>query len=215
MTTRTLILCAAIGYALGNISTGLLIGRAFGVQDIRKTGSGNAGTTNVLRSLGLLPSALTLLGDLLKGLAASLAGLALGGTAGLLTAGIAAVIGHDFPAAFGFKGGKGVATSLGVIIAVNPLLALAVFVLQLTVAALTGYMSVASLINAAAFPFLIVLLYRGSPEFVLLETGAVVISALALFGHRANIARLVKGRENKLDFDSISEKSKNLRRKHK
>ena len=213
MPISKLVLCAVIGYAMGNISSGILVGKAFGVKDIRKVGSGNAGTTNVLRSLGWLPSILTLLGDCLKGLIPSLIGLRLAGTAGLLTGGIAAIIGHDFPAAFGFKGGKGIATSLGVLLVLDYRLALVLFVIQFTAVAITRYMSFGSVINTLVFPFIVAILYHGRSDSRILVIGAIIMSALSLYGHRGNVIRLFRGEENKLDFKSIAEKSKSLRKK--
>ena len=207
------IISAVIGYALGNISSGLLIGKAFGLKDIRKVGSGNAGTTNVLRNLGWLPSVLTLVGDCLKGLVACVIGRALGGDLGMLIGGLASIVGHDFPAAFGFKGGKGIATSLGVILAIDPRLALALLAVQIVAVALTRYMSVASLITTVAFPVLTALLYRQRESYSLLVIFSIAMSALSLFGHRGNIVRLLRGEENKLDFKRISEKSRSLFKK--
>ena len=154
------LIAAVIGYLLGNISSGVLIGKAFGVKDIRKVGSGNAGTTNVLRNLGWLPSVLTLICDCLKGFVACLVGRRLGGDLGMMIGGLASILGHDFPVFFGFKGGKGIATSLGVILSMNPLLALALLIVQIIAVALTRYMSVASLITTVAFPILTALLFR-------------------------------------------------------
>ena len=205
-----IILPAVIGYLLGNISSGLLIGKIFGVKDIRKVGSGNAGTTNVLRSLGWLPSVLTLVGDCLKGVAACLIGRRLGGDLGMLIGGVASIVGHDFPAAFGFKGGKGIATSLGVILCIDPRLAIGLLLVQIVAVALTRYMSVASLITTVAFPVLTAILYRSRESYPMLVVCALIMSALSLFGHRGNVKRLLRGEENKLDFKRISEKSGSL-----
>ena len=109
----------------------------------------------MLRTLGWLPSVLTLVCDCLKGYVACLIGKWLGGDAGMLLGGLCAILGHDFPAFMGFKGGKGIATSLGLIIAINPWLALALLAVQIIAVALTRYMSVASLITTVAFPILV------------------------------------------------------------
>ena len=106
------LLTALIGYALGNISIGILVARAWGVNDIRECGSGNAGSTNVLRTLGWLPSILTLLGDCGKAYLASMIGKWIAGDIGLLVGGICCVIGHDFPLILRFRGGKGVASTV-------------------------------------------------------------------------------------------------------
>lgn len=202
-----IILCAVIGYLLGCIPSGVLISKIYGVRDIRKHGSGNSGTTNVLRTLGWLPSVLTLVCDCLKGYVACLIGRQLGGDAGMLTGGLCAILGHDFPAFMGFRGGKGIATSLGLIIAINPWLALALLAVQIIAVALTRYMSVASLITTVAFPVLVAFTERGRENFPLFLGAACVASALSLFGHRGNIQRLVKGEENRLDFSKISQVS--------
>ena len=114
------LIIALAGYLLGNISVGILISKIYGVRDIRTHGSGNAGSTNVLRTLGWLPSVLTLIGDCLKGYLAAELGRYLAGDIGLIIGGICAIIGHDFPVFFRFRGGKGIATSLGLIIATKP-----------------------------------------------------------------------------------------------
>ena len=204
------ILCAVIGYALGNIPSGVLISKAYGIHDIRNHGSGNAGTTNVLRTLGWLPSVLTLVCDCLKGYVACLIGRQLGGDLGMLTGGICAILGHDFPVFMGFKGGKGIATSLGMIIAINPWIALALLVVQIVAVALTRYMSVASLITTVAFPVLTAILERGRENFPMFMVAACVASALSLFGHRSNIKRLIHGEEIRLDFEKISQISEKV-----
>ena len=110
------VLIALIGYALGHISVGIIIAKLYGIRDIRKVGSGNAGTTNVLRNLGRIPSVLTLVGDCLKALIAALIGKILCGETGVLVGGVFAMVGHDFPVVFKFKGGKGIASALGMIL---------------------------------------------------------------------------------------------------
>lgn len=210
------ILAGVIGYLLGNISSGYLVGKAYGLRDIRKHGSGNSGTTNVLRTLGWLPSVLTLVGDCLKGFVACLVGRALAGDWGLLIGGLCAILGHDFPVLMGFRGGKGIATSLGLIIAINPWLALALLVVQIIAVALTRYMSIASLITTVAFPICAAIMERGRENYPLFVVAACIASALSLFGHRGNIQRLINGEENRLDFERISKVSeKVMQRMHK
>ncbi len=209
------ILAAVIGYLLGNIPSGVMIAKVYGIADIRKHGSGNTGTTNVLRTLGWLPSVLTLVSDCLKGYVACLMGKALCGDPGMLLAGLGAILGHDFPVFMGFKGGKGIATSLGLIIAINPWLALALLVVQIAAVALTRYMSVASLITTVAFPIVTAILCRGRDNYGLFLGTACIASALSLFGHRSNIQRLIRGEENRLDFKKISEVSRKVMEKMK
>ena len=200
-----LALVAVISYFLGNISTGLLVGKAFAHIDIRQTGSGNAGTTNIMRTLGWFPSVLTLLGDALKAVVAVLIGRALAGEAGGYVAGIAVLLGHNWPVLFGFKGGKGMASSLGIILAIEPLLALALFALQVIILVLTHYMSVASLCTAVAYPVLVAILHWSNKGYVVF---AVLMGALAIFCHRSNIKRLLSRTENRLDFSKISKLGK-------
>ena len=210
-----IILAAVIGYLLGCIPSGVLISKAFGVRDIRKVGSGNSGTTNVLRTLGWLPSVLTLVCDCLKGYVACLIGKHLGADAGMLAGGLCAIVGHDFPAFMGFKGGKGIATSLGLIIAINPWLALALLAVQIIAVALTRYMSVASLITTVAFPVLVIFTEKNRENFPLFLIAACIASALSLFGHRGNIQRLIRGEENRLDFVKIGKVSQKVMEKMK
>ncbi len=205
-----IILSAVLGYLLGCIPTGVLVARIYGVRDIRTLGSGNSGTTNVLRNLGWLPSVLTLVGDCLKGYVACLIGKQLGGDAGMLVGGLCAILGHDFPVFMGFRGGKGIATSLGLIIAINPWLALALLAVQIVAVALTRYMSVASLITTVAFPILVIFTERGRENFPLFLGAACIASLLSLFGHRGNIQRLIRGEENRLDFVKIGKVSEKV-----
>ena len=204
------ILCAVLGYLLGNIPSGVLIAKGYGVADIRKHGSGNTGTTNVLRTLGWLPSVLTLVCDCLKGYGACLLGRWLGGDLGMLLGGIFAILGHDFPVFMGFRGGKGIATSLGLIIAISPWLALAELAVQIIAVALTRYMSIASLITTVAFPVVTGFMCRDWENYGLFLGAACVAAALSLFGHRSNIQRLIRGDENRLDFEKISQISKKV-----
>lgn len=205
MTFVKWILIIVIAYLLGNFSSGLIVGRLFGQADIRKTGSGNAGTTNVMRTLGWLPSVLTLLGDVLKAVIAVLIGRLIAGQTGVYLAGIAVVAGHNWPALFGFKGGKGIATSLGVILMTDPIVALLLLVIQFAILIPTKLMSLASVASAVAYPVLIALFHWGDWGRILF---AVILGAMALFCHRGNIKRLLSNSENKLDFDKINKLSK-------
>ena len=136
---------------------------------------------------------------------------------GMLLGGFFAVVGHDFPVFMGFKGGKGIATSLALIIAIHPGLAVCELLTEIIVVAATGYMSVASIITAIAFPVFTAILCRGRENYGLFVGFSIAAGALALFQHRGNIQRLIEGRENKLDFKKISEVSKQVmeRMKHR
>ena len=188
------------GYMMGNFSSGITSGMAFGSLDIRKYGSKSTGATNVLRTLGWLPSVLTLLGDVLKGLLAALLGQWLLGAMGAYAGGLAAIVGHNWPGFYGFKGGKGIATSFGVVLIVEPWFGLVLVVIQFVVLWLTGYMSVASAVSAVFFSVLVLIFRFGNwPEIAF----ALILTGLALYTHRKNFARLKRGEEHKIKFSGI------------
>ena len=190
----------AAGYLLGNFSSGITSGLAFGRLDIRKYGSKSTGATNVLRTLGWLPSVLTLLGDALKGILAALVGWWLLGEWGAYAGGLAAIAGHNWPVFFGFKGGKGIATSFGVILVVEPWIGLSLLAVQAAGLLATGYMSVASAASAVCFFVVILILRFGNWA----EIGfALVLTGLALYSHRRNFDRLRRGEEPKTRFSGI------------
>jgi len=198
------LLIAVVGYLLGNISVGILVARLYGIKDIRKVGSGNAGTTNVLRNLGWVPSVLTLAGDCLKGLIAALIGKWIAGDIGLLVGGTFAVLGHDFPVFFKFRGGKGIATNLGMIIVINPWIAVGLTAAVILVVAISRYMSLGSIMACFVYPTLVGILMRGHAHYAAYLGFGIFAGALALFCHRSNVVRLLKGQENRLDFKKIS-----------
>ena len=203
MLALKLVAAAVIGYLLGNISFGIILSRLFGHIDIRRHGSGNAGTTNVLRTLGWLPSILTLIGDALKAWGAARLGYLIAGDPGLLIGGLCAVLGHNWPIFLGLRGGKGIAPTLGMIIAINPCIAILLVVGQFLVVGITGYMSLASLISACMFPVWVAVFMHSHSNFVLFLMFALLSGALAIYSHRANIRRLLQGNENKLEFNKI------------
>jgi acyl phosphate:glycerol-3-phosphate acyltransferase len=181
------------GYLLGSIPFGLLLTRLAGTGDIRAVGSGNIGATNVLRTGRKGLAAGTLLGDMLKGAVAVLLMHRLGGLNAGLVAGLGAVLGHVFPVWLGFKGGKGVATYIGVLIAVSWIVALMFAVIWAAVAALTRYSSLSGLIASALTP---VLLYLGvGSKSALLF---LVLTVIVWVMHRGNIQRLLAGTEPKI-----------------
>ena len=190
MKESIVLICA---YLLGSVPTGLLLARAMGV-DIRKTGSGNIGATNVYRTMGRQVGILTLVGDCLKGLIPVLVAKWLGfSVAWIAVIGLAAFLGHVYTVFLGFKGGKGVATALGVFLGTSPisiLYALALFVLVLYK---WRFVSLASIVAAAGIP-VIVWLNGCSVE---LAAMTVAIAAIVIWRHRENIARLLAGTENK------------------
>lgn len=199
------VIIVAVAYMLGNISAGKIIANKIGHVDISKVGSGNAGTTNVLRTLGWIPSILTLLGDVLKAVVAALIGRAIQGEIGMLIAGVAVMIGHIWPVVYNFKGGKGIAAAFGFIIFTDPLTALLLFVEQISITAVTRYMSLGSIVSCVMYPVFTIIFHRGATLRIIV---AIIMGALALFAHRSNIVRLINRNENRLDFKKINEISK-------
>ncbi len=187
------ILAFVIGYLLGSIPFGIIVTRLGGGVDPRTIGSGNIGATNVLRSGNKQLAALTLLGDALKGTAAVIFGWFLGGEGTAIAAGFGAFVGHLFPIWLGFKGGKGVATYLGVALALHPLGALAFAASWLLVALVSRYSSLSALVATVATPLSFWLMGHGRMA-VLMAT----LSALLWVMHRENIARLISGTEGKI-----------------
>ena len=202
------ILAAVVGYLFGCIPVGVLIARMYANTDIRKTGSGNTGTTNVLRTLGWIPSVMTLAGDCLKGVLGALIGKLIGGEAGMLAGGLFAVLGHDFNAFMGFKGGKGIATSLGITIVICPAVAPWLCVIVFALLPFIRIMSVCSLLATVSYPILYYFLLPETANMSLYMPFAVLMALLSVFCHRSNIKRLIKGEENKLDFGKINKISK-------
>jgi glycerol-3-phosphate acyltransferase PlsY len=188
-----LLVALAAGYLLGSIPFGLILTKAAGTGDIRAVGSGNIGATNVLRTGRKGLAAATLLGDMLKGTAAVLLMKKLGGGDAALVAGLGAVLGHVFPVWLKFKGGKGVATYIGVLLGVWWPGAAAFGVIWGAVALLTRYSSLSGLIASAAMPPLLWYFAGGKPALLFL-----VLTVVVWAMHRANLARLLAGSEPKI-----------------
>jgi len=179
-------------YLIGAVPIGYLVGRAFGVADIRRHGSGNIGAANVLRTVGRLPAFVTLGGDIGKGYLAVVLGAALG--AGPSGADPAAVLGNCWSVFLGFRGGKGVATGLGALLRIVPLAVVPAAVLWLVVTMSFRYVSLGSMLAAACVPLGALLL--GAPRSFVLA--AFAIAAIVIERHHTNIARLLGGHEPKL-----------------
>ncbi len=195
----------AMAYLLGSIPFGYLIVKAGDGDDTRDQGSGNIGAANVARNAGVAAGALTLALDAAKGYAAVLIAERLShgsnSTRWMMAAAIAAVVGHMFPVWLGFKGGKGIATGLGVFVPICHEAVLAAIVLWILVVAFWRYASLGSIVAAAALPVLVYLLYapkHAPPGYV--TQGTILISLLGLWKHRANIERLIAGDEPRLKF---------------
>jgi acyl phosphate:glycerol-3-phosphate acyltransferase len=196
--SSTTLLLAIIGYLLGSLPFGLLIARLFAGEDVRHSGSGNIGATNVARIAGPVPGILTLLFDTAKGaLAVWLAArFTTQDPAAMMLAGLAALLGHCFSIWLGFKGGKGVATGLGVFLALSPFAALSALAFFILVVATWQFVSLGSIAAAAAMPLLIYLLWapRHAPPLVV-NFGTLLASALIILNHRGNLQRLLAGTE--------------------
>ena len=203
------IIVGIVAYLIGSISFSVIISKKMAGFDVREKGSGNEGATNMLRSVGKKAAILTLLGDALKGVVAILFAIIVGAIAksadkSLLVqiAGILVVVGHTFPIFFGFKGGKGVATSLGVLLMTNWKIGLICLVFALVLMAVTRMVSLGSIGAAVLFPVLVLFIHtnftisEGSSYFVY----SVILAAIVIFNHRANVQRILNGTENKLSF---------------
>ena len=202
----SILIVIVAGYLLGSISTGVVLSRLFAKTDIRSQGSGNAGTTNMLRVLGRKMALFTFIGDMLKGIIAVFIGKWLiGGELGGLLGVVGAVLGHYYPLYFGFKGGKGIATSFGSLLFVFPVQALLAFAVFLILVAVTHYVSVGSIAAAITLPLLIVITRFQEPTLWIIT---VCIGASVVWRHRANIKRLMNHTENKLDFSTLKGKKK-------
>lgn len=188
------VLVSVIAYFLGNFATSYIVSKRAAHIDIRKHGSGNAGATNVLRVLGAKAAALTFIGDALKGIVAVLIGRYVAGSNGAILAGLFVVVGHNWPATLGFKGGKGVATTIGSMLAINPLLVLIVFTVGVIVLITSKYVSLASITGMVIFPITMIL-FKQSPEYIVFSF---ILAMLAIFKHRKNIVRLLNGTESKI-----------------
>ncbi|MCQ1528103.1 glycerol-3-phosphate 1-O-acyltransferase PlsY [Lutispora saccharofermentans] len=190
----TIITISIISYFLGNISASYLIAKYKGGIDIRKHGSGNAGATNVLRTLGAKAGLLAFAGDALKGVFAVVLGKLIGHDDGQIAAGIFVVIGHNWPMLLGFKGGKGIATTIGVMIAINPYIVAAIVPIGLIIIFITKYVSLASIIGMGIFP--ITMLMTKQPGKLVLFS--FLLSAMAIYRHKSNLSKLIAGTEAKI-----------------
>ena len=192
-----------VAYLIGSINSSILISKAVMGKDIRESGSGNAGATNMLRTMGKKYAIITLVIDILKGvISLLLAKLAISFGAyevSMYVAGVAAVVGHNFPVFFGFKGGKGVATSLGVILLLDWKIGLITLVIALAIMAVSKYVSLGSVMAALVFVIIQIVVMIATDSFDITRFICVVIlGGLLIIRHRANIKRLLNGTENKL-----------------
>ncbi len=204
------IIVIVIAYIIGSINFSVIISKKFAGFDVRQKGSGNAGTTNMLRSVGKGAAGITLVCDILKGVLAILMAyivslIAKNISGGLLvgSAGIAVVIGHTFPVFFEFKGGKGVATALGVLLCINWQIGLLCLVFAIIIIAITKMVSAGSCTAAVLYPVLI--LFGVQKDYFIIKGEnyvifSIILALIIIFNHRENIKRILEGKENKLSF---------------
>ncbi len=203
-TVLATVLAAAAAYLLGSVSFAVIVSRCLYHQDVRQFGSGNAGMTNILRTYGKKAAALTLAGDFLKGVVAVLVGRLIFAAFGVdlfdgaYVAGLFALLGHLYPVYFGFRGGKGILTSIGIIAVINPIVFAGLLVIGLPLIFITRMVSVGSLAGAVSFPILTLLVdyFTGGVSWLDFFF-SVVIALLVIWMHRANIRRLLNGTENR------------------
>ena len=208
----TYIIVAVIAYLIGSINFSIILSKKMAGFDIREKGSGNAGTTNMLRSVGKKAAVITLICDILKGvvsiLIAVLAGKIVKNLDNALLvqlAGIFVIIGHTFPIFFKFKGGKGIATSLGILLMTNWQIGLICLVFALVLIALTRMVSVGSIAAGILFPVLVAFIDQ---NYIVPTSNSnwsylvfsIIIALLVIFNHRANVQRILNGTENKISF---------------
>ena len=207
------IIMGMIAYLIGSVNFSVLISKKVAGFDVREKGSGNAGTTNMLRSVGKGAAAVTLILDILKGVVAIWAAIGYGNLVAWLAklsidnsilvqvSGIFVIIGHTFPIYFGFKGGKGVATALGILLTTNYQIGLICLVFALILMALTRMVSLGSIAAAVLYPVLT--LFLSNENFIVPGNYliySVIIAVIVVFNHRSNVKRLLNGTENKLSF---------------
>ena len=231
-----LIVIAMVGYLIGSVNLSIILSKLMGKGDIREQGSGNAGTTNTLRVLGKGPAALVLIFDICKAVIAillakgifAISGVemftVLGDTTtlnvtyelGILLAALGAILGHNYPIYYGFKGGKGIATSLGALLMIEWQIGLVCLVFALVLMISSRMVSLGSICAAILYPVLVWIMgsaFGTSFEARMIYTiFAVLVAALAIYRHRANITRLLNGTENKLwktKAERLAEISKN------
>ena len=202
------IICLLIGYAFGCIQTAYITGRIAQDIDIREHGSGNAGMTNVLRTIGRRAGVIVFTSDVLKAIAAFvIAALIFNGGGSFfadglpmhpgLYAGLGAVLGHNFPFFLKFKGGKGISTTLGVMLVLDWRAAVIVYVVGAIIIALTKYISLGSITMVALFPILLLVFFGHGAETIVVM---VILAAMAIFLHRGNVQRLLAGNERKVEL---------------
>ena len=196
MTILTYVLVGAVAYLLGSISTGLLVAKLNHGPNLREVGSKNTGASNVLRTMGLRNGLITFVGDCGKAALACGIGYWALGQYGAMLAGLMVILGHNWPVFFQFKGGKGVASSCGVMLVCFPIPALISYLVAIGIIAATRFISLGSMCMLTVFAILVSVFFSGGDLLVILW--AVLLAALCILRHRTNIGRLIHGTESRL-----------------
>ena len=201
------IIVAVIAYLIGSINFSVITSKKMAGFDLREKGSGNAGSTNVLRTVGAKAAVITLICDVLKGIIAIYIAKLIGniwsdldGALLVQLAGIFGVLGHTFPIFFGFKGGKGVATSLGVLVTTNWQIGLICLVFALVLIVFTQMVSVGSITAGLLYPVLTIFIHQNYIVDGNYIIASIILATLVIFNHRANVKRILEGKENKISF---------------
>ncbi len=203
--TCLILFCSAIAYLLGSINTSIIVSKLMGKQDIRKSGSGNAGATNTLRVLGKGAALAVVLGDMLKGVAAILVArfaysyFNVSGDEMLAQyfAALFVIVGHIYPLYFGFKGGKGIMTGVTTVFMLDWEIGVIVLLIFIAVFVTSRYVSLGSCIASAMYPVLVYMFHSGDIYFIGLS---VIVALLSIYKHKSNIQRLIRGTESKTYF---------------
>ena len=188
------IMAILISYLIGSIPFGLIVGKVWANLDVREYGSGNIGASNVLRTIGPAAAIVVFVLDVAKGAVAVYLGSLVGGEVVRILAAVAAIAGHNWPIYLKFKGGKGIATSLGAVVSLTPVIALILMGLWIILVGITRYISLASLAAALFFPIFLIIT-GASITYII---AGFMISSFAFYRHRTNIQRLLAGTENKI-----------------
>ena len=189
------ILLAIVAYFIGNISFAYILGKILTKKDVRDYGSGNAGTTNAIRAFGKKVGYMVFVGDVLKGVIAIILGRYFLGQTGAYIAGAFVIIGHNWPVLLNFKGGKGVASTIGVMVFVNFKLTLICVIIGVIIIIITRTVSMGSIFGMAAAPLVAIVFIR--PLTVELFLFTLFVAGMSIYRHKDNIKRLMKGNENK------------------
>lgn len=218
-----LIVIGIIAYLLGSVNLSIILCKAMGKGDIRELGSGNAGATNTLRSLGKGPAVLVLLFDILKAVVALFlskwlitlgqatdADISIYKDLAMAVSGIAVILGHNYPIYYGFKGGKGIATSLGVILTIEWQLGLVCLLFAILIMLLTRMVSAGSITASVLYPVLVLIQGNSFSNKLIYIAFAILIALMAIYRHRSNIKRIFDGTENKL-WKTKAEKKADLK----